>query len=143
MTALQYAKNVLNFCNYRGIYISNLQLQKILYFLQMQSYKDTNRSLFSDDFLAYPYGPIIYDVYIQYSIYGARNIFENFESYDNSLSKKQELLVYKCATMPSYQLVNISHKSGGAWDKTYRNRNGIGSVIRKELIKEEAPYTIR
>ena len=47
--------------------ISNLQLQKILYFLQIVFTSKTGHLLFSDQFEAWPYGPVIRDVYVKFA----------------------------------------------------------------------------
>lgn len=47
--------------------ISNLQLQKILYFLQVIHASETGELLFADQFEAWPYGPVIRDVYVKFS----------------------------------------------------------------------------
>ena len=47
--------------------ISNLQLQKILYFLQVIYASKTDKLLFADQFEAWPYGPVIRDVYVEFS----------------------------------------------------------------------------
>ena len=46
--------------------ISNLQLQKILYFLQVIYASKTDKLLFADQFEAWPYGPVIRDVYVEF-----------------------------------------------------------------------------
>ena len=38
----------------------------------------------------------------------------------------------------AWKLVDNTHKSGKAWDIVFKNGDGIGDVISKELIRENA-----
>lgn len=60
--------------------ISNLQLQKILYFLQVIHASETGELLFADQFEAWPYGPVIRDVYVKFSDCGGFPIKREFDT---------------------------------------------------------------
>ncbi|MBZ7982383.1 SocA family protein [Campylobacter sp. RM12640] len=137
--AIYYARQVIGYCNNHGYLISNLQLQKILYFLQMQNFKynEPNMPLFDDDFVAYPYGPIIHEVYSRYSIFASGPI-QDYVDDEIWLSDNQIRLIEACLQINPWKLVDMSHKIGGAWDITYKNRDGIGNTIEKDLIYKEA-----
>ena len=57
---MRLAKYIVQKCYQDGHPISNLQLQKILYFLQIMYGRSTEGKelLFQDDFEAWPYGPV-------------------------------------------------------------------------------------
>ncbi|BEK36520.1 DUF4065 domain-containing protein [Campylobacter coli] len=135
--AMYYAKQVIGYCNSKDYLISNLQLQKILYFLQMQNFRFEKNALFDDEFLAYPYGPIIHEVYSRYSIFASGPIQDYIDD-EIILSDNQIRLIEACLAINPWKLVDMSHKIGGAWDITYKNRDGIGNVIEKERICKEA-----
>lgn len=69
--------------------LSNLELQKILYFTELAYIKKFDRHLIEDDFEAWQYGPIIKSVYYKYRNYGANSIEkpEN-ESLSSQLTKE-------------------------------------------------------
>ena len=61
-------------CINDGLPISNLQLQKILYYIQKR-YLTDNKTAFDDDFEAWQFGPVIPLVYYKYSGFGAKGAF--------------------------------------------------------------------
>lgn len=56
--------------------ISNLRLQKILYYVQGYAYKQLNRPAFADAIYRWPYGPVVPTVYFAYNSNRANNIYE-------------------------------------------------------------------
>ena len=54
--------------------ISNLRLQKYLFFCQYNEIVRNKKLLFDDDFVIWYYGPVIKEVYYHYCINGALNI---------------------------------------------------------------------
>ena len=66
-SAMEIAEYAVNRRYRHGTPISNLQLQKILYFLQVIYASETGELLFADQFEAWPYGPVIRDVYVEFS----------------------------------------------------------------------------
>ena len=46
----------------RGEIITNLKLQKILYYIQGYAYRFCNMAAFSEDIYKWPYGPVVPDV---------------------------------------------------------------------------------
>lgn len=137
--------------------ISNLQLQKMLFFAQVDyMIKHDGEKLFSDDIYAWQYGPVIPYVYNAYSRYGGSPILQvllpDQDEADINLfqqgadpviaAMRQSLIgVYETwANRPAWLLVAESHKPGKAWDCVY-NRNGVqcsgyGDVISDQLIMD-------
>lgn len=123
-----------------GTPVSNLQLQKILFFAQCEYMSSHEyRTLFDDDFEAWQYGPVVPSVYRTYSVFGGSPIWKaaEYREFDyfgcNSAAvvalAGDELdsvvrTVRKWACLPSWEIVNCSHRKGGAWDRVY-NRNGV------------------
>ena len=70
MLALDAAKYIINRCISFGHPISNLQLQKILYFCQLAHIKLSGKLLFSDEqFEAWQFGPVVRSIYVKYCLY--------------------------------------------------------------------------
>lgn len=74
LTAEQVADYIILYCSKNGIYLTNMQLQRMLYTMQCVYFCDTGNLLFSDAFTASPYGPIIEHIYHAYSDYGSKQL---------------------------------------------------------------------
>nr|DAO57049.1 MAG TPA: hypothetical protein [Caudoviricetes sp.] len=145
MKALEVAKYILTKCNKDGQPISNLQLQKMLYYIQYEFLKNYGKPLFDDDFEAWKFGPVIPVVYYEYSHMGAFRIGADYEGYDKILidmaQEETDMLnriIADKRDINAWKLVDNTHKSGKAWDTVFKNGDGIGDVISKELIRENA-----
>jgi len=140
-TAEDIARYVIRKCTLENCAISNLQLQKILYYLQAAFLQEKNRALFSDDIEAWQFGPVVRSVYRKYCGYGAAAIREDEEPHceitpeDRSLIDK---IVDEKRRIKSWVLVNMTHEDGKPWDRVYRNGVGEKAVIPKAVIAEYA-----
>lgn len=140
MRALEVAKYVLFMCQQEDNPISNLHLQKILYYVQKGYMKQNNgKALFEDDFVAWKFGPVIEDVYYEYCAYGANKIIIRGEcnvKIDKETAKCIDPIIKEKMYLDPWVMVNETHKKGGAWETTFRN--GVGrKIIKKELIMSE------
>ena len=68
------AKYIIERCDHYNQTISNLKLQKILYFVQAEFLVEENRRCFFEEIEAWDYGPVVPNVYRKYKMYGAANI---------------------------------------------------------------------
>src|SRR5699024_11942469 len=59
--------------------VSNLRLQKLLYFVQLESYRENNNPMFSDDIVAWQFGPVVPDVYYEYNVYAGTPILLEYK----------------------------------------------------------------
>lgn len=141
MTANDAARFMVNLCIEEKHPISNLQLQKILYFCQLESYRINGAPLFQDDFEAWRYGPVIPSVYRLFSIFGGLDIRRKVRE-TRRLSSDERRLVGDVARqlrdLSPWELVAETHSAGSPWDIVYKNGNGAGSVIPKSLIMKSA-----
>lgn len=114
--------------------ISNLKLQKLLYYAQGCTLAITGKPLFKDDFQAWEHGPVIPDIYRQYKFYGRNGIDFN-EEFDRSQTDKKidEILeeVYnEFGQYSAWKLRNMTHEET-PWKTTEKNQ-----IISKDSIKE-------
>ncbi|AXU28781.1 TPA: DUF4065 domain-containing protein [Clostridioides difficile] len=73
--AMDIAKYVLWYCEKKNNFaISNLKLQKILYYIQGRYVARYGEPLFDDIIEAWDYGPVVPEVYFSYNDYGNRAI---------------------------------------------------------------------
>lgn len=105
--------------------VTNLSLNKLVYFAQVESLKVYGAPLFSDRIEAWEYGPVEPAVYHAFKCFGRNPV---------SISTEQKLaadqlpdrakvivdaVVGKFGNLPAFDLVNITHREGGAWKKKY------------------------
>ena len=73
---LDVARYVINYSNERGYGVSNLKLQKLLYFIQAYflTATDDKRPCFKDKIEAWDFGPVVPNAYHEFKQYGSGNI---------------------------------------------------------------------
>ncbi len=138
-SAYDIAKLIIKKYNDENEYISNLMLQKLLFFVQKNSLKNNQKLIFNDEFEAWKFGPVIPNVYYKFCHYGALPI----------KLKKQEILIddeyvktiiceefNRWKGQSPFALVRESHKSGGSWEKVIKNSLGFRKIIPCNLIYE-------
>lgn len=72
--AVQLAKKVVALANDNDMYITNLQLQKVMYYIQGEFMKKFNYKAFADPIECWPYGPVIKRVWSVYNSFGRKPI---------------------------------------------------------------------
>lgn len=131
---LDIAKYIIAYCGYKGYSISNLKLQKILYFVQAEYLVATGMPCFREEIEAWDFGPVVPEVYREYKIFGSGNIpifiIERNVLLDDGLING---MVDECAKYTPSQLVEITHKQT-PWMEAYRH--GMNRIISKDAIKE-------
>lgn len=73
-SAIDISKYVINQSYDINFRISNLELQKILYYIQAAFLVEKNNKCFKEKILAWEYGPVIREVYDEYKICGRARI---------------------------------------------------------------------
>ena len=134
--AMELSTYIVSKCIKEDCPISNLQLQKILYYIQ-KAFLDRGDRAFSDNIEAWQFSPVVPNVYDHYCGYGAMPISFSSIKYDVAKEDKQliDSIVESKRVLAPWDLVEETHKKGGAWDKTYKNGSGSHEVIPTELIK--------
>lgn len=104
--------------------LTNLKLQKILYYAQAEHYREYNKPLFSEPIEAWEYGPVVYDVYKWLSGCGAYRISSFDVELDNSQIplKTMEFLDNiweKYSKYSASYLVSKTHMPSEPWDIAY------------------------
>lgn len=138
-SAMDFAKFIINFCTSAEISISDLKLQKILYFIQLYFIRDLKRYAFSDEIVAWKYGPVIKNVYNVYSSYGSTKICLQYDKLVN-FDENERNIIYSVLiqTIPKdvWDLVEMTHIKGGPWDQVYDERKEM--IIKKESMAKYA-----
>ncbi len=123
-SALEIAKYVITKCYDDGEPISNLKLQKILYYMQKEYINKFGRLLFKEMIEAWKFGPTIPAVYYKYSTYVCDNLYirypEIYEQLDFGLMEKSVLdsVIKDKRKFTEWELVGMTHKEK-AWSDAY------------------------
>lgn len=124
--------------------ISNLKLNKMLYFAQGWMLAVNDRPLFEEDFEAWDYGPVIREVYDAYKPCGKWPIKEAADSFDESSLDSQELElladVYNAyGKYTGYALANMTYQKGTPWEKVhvYKANNLISKDSMRTFFKAQ------
>ena len=136
---LDIARYIIERCNRQERSISNLKLQKILYFVQAEFLVSTGHPCFDEDFEAWSFGPVIPKVYHRYKVYGAGSIPVSEYKTQNLLitQSDQEIMnrmIDECSKYSATLLVNVTHRQA-PWRQAYK-KNGRNNIITKISIKK-------
>ncbi|HRN69909.1 MAG TPA: DUF4065 domain-containing protein [Candidatus Woesebacteria bacterium] len=125
--------------------ITNLKLQKLVYFVQAWYLAYKKEPLFDEDFQAWVHGPVLRDLYDKYSSNEWRPIIEKkepskeiFAKFDKDLQLIISEVVESYFPLTAYELERISH-SDEPWIKA---RKGLSidepsnNVIEKEWMEK-------
>lgn len=118
--------------------ISNLKLQKLLYYCQAYSLALTGEPLFDEDIEAWAWGPVIPSIYKQYKKYGCNNIPVNDIADCSSIEDERaeeiiRLVKRKMGPYSATGLIDITHKEDPWRDAVAK---GLNEVITCESLKK-------
>lgn len=126
---------------YEGI--THLKLQKLLYYAQGISLGLYSRPLFSENIEAWQHGPVVREVYGNFSKFGRNNIEIKMDSEtekiisrienDKEVSEVLNLTYDNFAIYTAWQLRQMTHEDNTPWDITQREK-GLGKEIDNDLI---------
>lgn len=136
-SAMDIAKYIINKCTCDKCPISNLQLQKILYYIQRE-FLQHGIAAFSEEIEAWQFGPVVPDVYKQYCGFGALPIRMRYHIYvEQNDERMMNSIIEKKRLLNPWDMVNDTHSPGKAWDVTYKHGLGDHQVIPQDLIKSK------
>lgn len=135
--AVDVAKYVICYCKQHRHFVSNLKLQKILYFIQANFLVELQKPCFCEEIEAWDFGPVVPEVYKSYRMFGTANIpylekSEIFQSISEQDKKCMDEIIEKCSKYSTSELVAITQKQlpwMEAYQKYYHN------VISKDVIR--------
>lgn len=124
---MRKAKSVANYVIAYGMKIghpvSNLQLQKILYYIQVYFLKKKGIPFFKDEIEAWQFGPVIPTVYYQYAAFGPAPI-TMFKTPKIDLEQEEKIeleqVVREKIVLSLWDILADIHKKGKAWDMYYK-----------------------
>lgn len=134
-SAMDISNYIIYKCNQEDIFINNLKLNKLLYFIQKEHLKKYNRILFIEDLLPYRYGASVENVYRVFKYYGRDNINEPIDKLIDINKESKEIIdsiILKYKDCKSMEMVILSRKEE-SYKKAIKEKSDI---IKIEWIKE-------
>ena len=112
---------IINWCHSHNIPITNLKLQKLLYFIQGENCRIRHNRLIKDDFYAWQLGPVVPEVYTEYAIFSSATIpnTESSAEFSEETMRIMDQVLLRYATKSTWHLVDLSH-SQGPWKYNYQ-----------------------
>lgn len=136
-SAVELSKYIINKCTRDNKPISNLQLQKILYFIQREYLQKKGAVAFDDPIEAWQFGPVVPNAYYRFCGYGGIPISNEYTIDASQFdSVSIDPIVCEKRSLDPWDLVKETHKVGSAWDCVYANGNGNHRTIPIDLIRQ-------
>lgn len=132
MTAKDCAKYIIQQSFSSDKPMTNLRLQKTLYYIQGYFYRNSNKKLFDDEFEHWQYGPVIPDVYFEYSTNGASRIYPSEDNSSIPVENPTLLnrIISACSKLASSDLVEKTHQED-PWKNTSSSETISNESIEK------------
>jgi uncharacterized phage-associated protein len=130
-------KIVVNTDSSQGETISNLKLQKLLYYMQGFFIAVFDKKLFEDPIEAWQYGPVVRSAYLHFKDFGSNSISLPVETEVINMSSEEELLfnevMEEYGQFSAIKLMNMTHDEL-PWKKTF-HKNPQGEITY-DLLRE-------
>lgn len=130
MKALDLANHIIVLSQKHNHAVTNLRVQKILYYVQGYFFKEFGREAFYDDIYCWQYGPVVPQVYFKYNRSGYDAL--KAEKLHLPATRQEEELIEKvvrqCNDLSTSALVQKTHDES-PWKSTMQ-----GEVINKSKI---------
>ena len=139
-TALDVANELIQKANDKGFVVSNMKLQKLVYFAHGYYMAIHGDPLFDEGVEAWRYGPVVSELYHSFKQYhsnpipSAHYLVTETEPVNDDVSKLIDAVVDSYAAESAGKLVDITHLDGTPWKETYDPMIS-NKVIANDLIK--------
>lgn len=153
---LDVSRHVINYSIDKNYSISNLRLQKLLYFIQAYflSYTEKKEPCFREEIEAWDFGPVVPEAYYNFKQYGSSNIpkieklmefvkedsvwkLKSIDYNDDCLDDEDKQVINdvvdSLSEFSALELVNITHNQSPWKDVYVPNKRGI--IIKNEAIR--------
>ncbi|WP_295942909.1 type II toxin-antitoxin system antitoxin SocA domain-containing protein [uncultured Xanthomonas sp.] len=150
------ANLILDIAESEGMDISNLALQKILFFCHGWCIAKLGKPLVKQEFEAWQYGPVLQHVYREFKSFDRAPIKSRARKLDPMTGKKVDLeitldedtvkLVHAAtkfyAKLRPGTLVEMSHAPGGPWDRAWNHGGAINPGMRLQSDEIEQHFKV-
>lgn len=132
--------------------ITNLRLQKLLYFIQAEFLRTRGQPCFREEIEAWPYGPVVVRAYEEFSMYGGMRIDDTYSygdifyptkySEDRIEAEDKECItnvIIALSPLSEYALVEATHRQDPWIDAIkHGNRSKIQNASIERYFNQEA-----
>jgi len=140
------ANFILDFCTSRNRSITNLSLQKIIYFCHVWSLISLERPLIKHNFEAWQFGPVLQYLYREFKDFEGKPITTRAKRlnpdtgtaqvvdyrFDEETEKLLERVVDFYSQMNAGDLVRLSHAPGSPWEQVWNHQGKVNPGMRIE-----------
>lgn len=119
--------------------VTNLSLNKLLYFAQGHSLAENGKPLFDEPIEAWQYGPVVPSVYHTFKKHRRSRIPSTYGNYTSDIFSSEDLDLlldvfqkYKIYS-PNY-LVSLTHEEGAPWKDVYSSH--LNNEITQEALRD-------
>lgn len=139
--AKDIAAYIVNYSIEKGNCVSNLKLQKLLYYVQAYFSVKKGTPCFSDDIEHWRHGPVVREIYSEYKIYFNDNIRDFNDDFPEDMIEKEDKLLIN-DVVDSYkgygpwEMVEKTHKEK-PWQETKSDEIIEFKEIKKYFEKHE------
>lgn len=146
----EVANFVLDVCESNGRPITNLSLQKIVYFCHVWALVKLGKPLVKQKFEAWQFGPVLQYLYREFKQFEREPITSRAKkidpvsgfkeivgySFDNETEQFLRKVITVYSTISPGNLVELSHAEGGPWDQAWNHDGKInpGMAIENDVI---------
>ncbi|MEH2081354.1 MAG: type II toxin-antitoxin system antitoxin SocA domain-containing protein [Nostoc sp.] len=139
-TAAAIADYFIWLANETGSYLSNLKLQKLVYYAQAWHLGIYGQSLFDEDFEAWIHGPVIPGLYQEYKSFGWKPILKNAEPqhFSQEIRDFLEELTEAYFGCDAFELEQMTHHED-PWIKARGNLSldtSSNAILSKESMRD-------
>lgn len=116
-TAMRVAEYIITKSYENRTPVSNLKLQKLLYFVQGQAIKVYGERAFTESIEAWDYGPVVRSVYLKFRIFGAGPICRAYPivSLTDETKDLIDEVINRYNGSSAWDLVQLTHVKGTPW----------------------------
>lgn len=136
---IKNSKFIISYFNSKDKPVTNLMLQKLMYFLEaLYMVISDEDKLFDEEFYAWDFGPVNDELYNTYKNNGNSEIIIDNVSIDSENEKYIELLHNLFKEFSSYDLIALSYAEKSPWLEVYNKYNENiphNIVIEKQKTK--------
>jgi uncharacterized phage-associated protein len=137
-----------------GLFVTQMKLQKLVYFAQGVHLAKYGKPLINETFQAWMYGPVIPEIYQDFKLYGSRPIINTADFTPSSTYKPPfrlddealDTINYSWGVLKDISAMSLSywtHRADGPWSKVYDpevkstpiHNDDIQQYFQKLLIK--------
>jgi|CXWL01.1.fsa_nt_gi uncharacterized phage-associated protein len=146
--SLDVAKLFLSWANSEGDVITNLKMQKLLYYADAWHLVNFKKQLFAENILAWPLGPVVREVYDAFKRFGSAPIaYKNTNREAEKFTKSQVIFLKEFygiyIRLTAHELVDMTHNDE-PWKQAFAGQEAtISRALMQSFYDKQYRETLR